>query len=87
MIRLQNYKSFKAALIGWPFALIIVLLVCGCGSKEVGTKPGVEIVAEVGYHYLTSEELVRVFGKDWKQKQNEVKNFISKVIGFFFSFN
>ena len=86
MIRSQNYKSFKAALIEWPFALIIVLLLSGCGSNVGKNKPGVEIVAEVGYHYLTSEELVKVFGKDWKQNQDEVKNFIriwakDKVVG------
>ena len=86
MIRSQNHKSFKATLIEWPFALIIVLLFSGCGSNVGKNKPEVEIVAEVGYHYLTSEELVKVFGKDWKQNQDEVKNFIriwakDKVVG------
>lgn len=38
--------------------------------------PKSDIIAEVGDNYLTSIELVKIFGKDWRLKKEKVENFI-----------
>jgi hypothetical protein len=35
-----------------------------------------QIVAEVGFDHLTSSELRKIFGKDWRLKKEKVSNFI-----------
>jgi hypothetical protein len=86
MANLQACRSLKAALREWPFLLIVVFLFSSCGSNQVIKSSSVEIVAEVGQHYLTSDELERVFGDNWRTKKEDVKDFIriwakDKVIG------
>ena len=38
--------------------------------------PKSDIIAEVGNNYLTSIELVKIFGKDWRLKKEKVENFV-----------
>ena len=44
--------------------------------KENKESPKNKIVAEVGVNQLTSIELTRIFGKDWRLKKEKVSNFI-----------
>lgn len=87
MIKQINiYLNNKAAHLGWPFVLIMMVLIIGCESSNEVEKQKGEIVAEVGSNYLTAEELVKVFGKDWKSKKKKVKRFIriwakDKIVG------
>ena len=86
MIKTPTYKILKAALTEWSSLLIIVLLLDSCNANQISTSLDAQIIAEVGPHYLTSEELVRVFGDNWRDKKEEVKDFIriwakDKVIG------
>lgn len=44
--------------------------------KENKESPKNKIVAEVGVNQLTSIELTKIFGKDWRLKKEKVSNFI-----------
>ncbi|MAW66236.1 MAG: hypothetical protein CMD18_08585 [Flavobacteriales bacterium] len=44
--------------------------------KENKESPKNQIVAEVGFDSLTSSELTKIFGKDWRLKKEKVSNFI-----------
>ena len=86
MIKKILNKHLKAVQFGWPFVLILVIIFYSCGITDESAKPKGIIVAEVGDYYLTVDELVKVFGKDWLSKTDKVDDFIriwakGKVIG------
>ena len=86
MIKKILNKHLKAVQFGWPFVLILVIIFHSCGITGESAKPKGIIVAEVGDYYLTVDELVKVFGKDWLSKTDKVDDFIriwakGKVIG------
>lgn len=86
MIKEILNKDLKAIQFGWPFVLILVIIFHSCGMTDESAKPKGIIVAEVGDYYLTVDELVKVFGKDWQSKKNKVDDFIriwakGKVVG------
>lgn len=66
----------KASQIGKPFTLIIFVLFSSCNQKDHKESSGNQIVAEVGVNYLTSNELTKIFGEDWRLKKEKVNNFI-----------
>lgn len=75
MVKKHLNNFCKATKTWWPFALIIVLFFVRCSEPQI-TKPEGEIAAEVGDYFLTENELVKVFGEDWKNKQDKVNDFI-----------
>lgn len=82
----NTFLRNKATHKGWPFVIIMMLFVLGCGNKQEVVKPSGEIIAEVDNNYLTAEEIVRVFGENWREKKEKVNSFIrvwakDKVIG------
>ena len=86
MIKEILNKHLKAIQFRWPFVLILVIIFHSCGMTNESAKPKGIIVAEVGDYYLTVDELVKVFGKDWQSKKNKVDDFIriwakGKVVG------
>jgi hypothetical protein len=86
MIKEILNKHLKAVQFGWPFVLILVIIFHSCGITNESAKPKGIIAAEVGDYYLTVDELVKVFGKDWQSKTNKVDDFIriwakGKVVG------
>tara|TARA_Y100000589_G_scaffold331595_1_gene385821 strand:+ start:4444 stop:5343 length:900 start_codon:yes stop_codon:yes gene_type:complete len=84
----KNIKIInKAFHFGRPFVLIITVLFFSCNSKGKKDDLKSELVAQVGPDELTSVELTKIFGKDWRQKKDKVNNFIKiwvkdKAIGF-----
>ncbi len=66
--------------------LIMVLVLTNCSERKgIGKSKG-ELIAEVGEHRLTADELVKVFGDQWRQKHEKVKDFVriwvkDKVVG------
>lgn len=86
MIKEILNKHLKAVQFGWPFVLILVFIFHSCGIADESPKPKGVIVAEVGDYYLTVDEIVKVFGKDWQSKTDKVDDFIriwakGKVVG------
>ena len=75
MIRKQLNNLSKAANLGWPFALIMALFLTACSDTK-NAKPKGVIVAETAGCFLTENELIKVFGKDWKSKEDKVNDFI-----------
>lgn len=73
---LNNKIRAKASLIGKPFTLIIFVLFSSCNIKDHKESPKNQIIAEVGANHLSSSELTRMFGKDWRFKKEKVNNFI-----------
>ena len=76
-IQQKNTKIInKAFHFGRPFVLIIIVLLVSCNTKvKKGDLKG-DLVAQVGSNKLTSTELVKIFGEDWRQKRDKVNNFI-----------
>lgn len=70
----QNILS-KATNLWWPFALILVLFFYSC-SEPKSKKPEGFIIAQVGEYFLTENEIVKVFGNDWRSKEDKVNSFI-----------
>tara|TARA_Y100000766_G_scaffold18490_1_gene13058 strand:- start:15121 stop:16023 length:903 start_codon:yes stop_codon:yes gene_type:complete len=73
---LNNKFTIKASFIGKPFTLIILVFLISCNSKENREHPKSDIIAEVGDNHLTSTELTKIFGKNWRLKKEKVENFI-----------
>ena len=73
---LNNKFTIKASFIGKPFTLIILVFLISCNSKENREHPKSDIIAEVGDNHLTSTELRKIFGKNWRLKKEKVENFI-----------
>ena len=76
-IQQKNTKIInKAFHFGRPFVLIIIVLLVSCNTKGKKDHLKGELVAQVGSNKLTSSELIKIFGEDWKQKKDKVNNFI-----------
>ena len=73
---LNNKFTIKASFFGKPFTLIILVFLISCNSKENREHPKSDIIAEVGDNHLTSTELTKIFGKNWRLKKEKVENFI-----------
>ena len=73
----MNTKTInKAFQYGRPFVLIIIVIFTSCNANRQKDDSKAELVAQVGSNSLTSNELTKIFGKDWRQKKDKVNNFI-----------
>ncbi len=75
MIKNIYNNLFKAVRFGWPFVLIVIIFL-RCSESEDLDKPKGEIVAEYNGNYISANELEKLFGKDWKTKEEKVNDFL-----------
>ncbi len=73
----MNTKIFnKAFQFGRSFVLILTVALTGCDENRKKDNMKEELLAQVGSNELTSTELTKIFGKDWRLKKDKVNNFI-----------